>query len=128
MFPFLPCLLFLFFPQLFVKPPQTTLCLLTFLFLWDGFGHSLLYSVKTLSIIFQALSLSDLITCIYLSVHCILIGIWFRSYLNNLMAFLNFFSLSLKFAMRSWWSESQSVLGLIFTDCIELLHLWLQRT
>ena len=38
-------------------------------------GHSLLYSVKTLSIIFQALSLSDLITCIYLSVHCILIGI-----------------------------------------------------
>ena len=30
---------------IFVKPPQTTLCLLAFLFLWDCFGHCLLYSV-----------------------------------------------------------------------------------
>ena len=42
---FLPCLLFFFFPQLFVKPPQTTTLLLGFLFLWDGFDHCLLYNV-----------------------------------------------------------------------------------
>ena len=27
--------------------------------------------------------------------------------------------------MRSWWSDPQSTLGLVFADCIELLHLWL---
>ena len=46
-FLFLPCLLLLFIPQLFVKPPQTTffccLCIFAFLFLWDGFGHCLLW-------------------------------------------------------------------------------------
>ncbi|KAB0355521.1 hypothetical protein FD755_022029, partial [Muntiacus reevesi] len=35
-FPYLPCLLLLFFPQQFGKPPQTTLCLLAYLFLWGG--------------------------------------------------------------------------------------------
>jgi len=44
-FPFLPCLTLLIFPHLFVKPPQTTTLLLAFLFLWNGFGHYLLYSV-----------------------------------------------------------------------------------
>ena len=39
-----------------------------------------------------------------------------------------FFNLSLNFAIRSWWSEPQSAPGLVFTDCIELLHLWLQGT
>jgi len=29
--------------------------------------------------------------------------------------------------MRSSWSEPQSAPSLVFTDCIELLHLWLQR-
>ena len=36
-FPYLPCLSLLFFPQLFVKPPRIitlSLCLLAFLFLW----------------------------------------------------------------------------------------------
>ena len=46
-FPFLPCFSLLFFPQLFVKPPQS-LSLLVFLFLWDGFGHCLLYNVMSL--------------------------------------------------------------------------------
>jgi len=30
-------------------------------------------------------------------------------------------------AIRSSWSEPLSAPGLVFADCIELLHLWLQR-
>ena len=29
--------------------------------------------------------------------------------------------------MRSWWSEPQSAPGLVFADCIQFLHLQLQR-
>ena len=47
-FPFLLCLLLLFFSQLFVRRPQITICLLGFLFLWDDFGHHLLYNVMNL--------------------------------------------------------------------------------
>ena len=59
-FPFLLCLSLLFFPQLFLRAPQTTTLpscisfsfllffLFTFLFLWDVFGHCLLYSVTNL--------------------------------------------------------------------------------
>ena len=48
-FPFLPCLLLFFFPQLFVKPPQTTIfAFIAFLFLGDGLDHCLLYSVRNL--------------------------------------------------------------------------------
>ena len=54
-------------------------------------------------------------------------GIWFRSYLNSLLVFPTFFNLSLNLAIRSSWSEPQSDPGLVFADCIELLHLWLQR-
>ena len=34
-----------------------------------------------------------------------------------------------EFGNGSWssWSEPQSAPGLVFADCIELLHLWLQR-
>ena len=41
-FPSLLCLSRLFFSQLFVRPPQKSFCLLTFLFLGDGFGQHLL--------------------------------------------------------------------------------------
>ena len=44
-FPFSLPLCFPFSAIMFVKPLQTTLCLLAFLFLWDCFGHCLLYSV-----------------------------------------------------------------------------------
>ena len=44
-FPFLLCFLLLSFPQLFVKSLRQPLCLLAFLFLWDGFGHCFLYNV-----------------------------------------------------------------------------------
>ena len=40
--------------------------------------------------------------------------------------FTTFFSLSLNFTISSSWSEAQSAPSLVFADCIELLHLWLQ--
>ena len=43
------------------------------------------------------------------------------------MVFHTFFNFSLNLAVRSSWSEPQSAPGLVFVDCIELLHLWLQR-
>ena len=43
------------------------------------------------------------------------------------MVFPTFFNLSLNLAIRSPWPEPQSALSLVFADCIELLHLWLQR-
>ena len=43
------------------------------------------------------------------------------------MVFSTFFNFSLNLAIRSSWSEPQSAPGLVFADCIELLHLWLQR-
>ena len=50
MFPFLLCLLLLFFSQL--MPLRQPLCLLAFLFLEDGFGHYLLYNVTNLRPLF----------------------------------------------------------------------------
>ena len=43
------------------------------------------------------------------------------------MVFPTFFNLSLNFAIKSSWSEPQSVPSLVFADCIQLLYLWLQR-
>ena len=43
------------------------------------------------------------------------------------MVFPTFFSLSLNFAIRSSWFEPQSAPSLVFADCIELFHFWLQR-
>ena len=43
------------------------------------------------------------------------------------MVFPTFVSLSLNLAIRSSWSEPQSAPGLVFADCTELLHLWLQK-
>ena len=43
------------------------------------------------------------------------------------MVFPTFFNLSLNFVIRSSWSEPQWAPGLVFADCIELLHLWLQK-
>ena len=46
---------------------------------------------------------------------------------SGLVVFSTFFNLSLNLAIRSSWFEPQSDPCLIFADCIELLHLWLQR-
>jgi len=43
------------------------------------------------------------------------------------VVFPTFFNLSLNLAIRSSCSEPQSAPGLVFADCLELLHLWLQR-
>ena len=49
-------------------------------------------------------------------------------FLNDLAVFPTFCNLSLNLVIRSSWSEPQSAPGLVFVDCIELLHLLLQRT
>ena len=43
------------------------------------------------------------------------------------LSYHHFFNFSLNLAIRNSWSEPQSAPGLVFADCIELLHLWLQR-
>ena len=67
-FPFLPCLSLLFFPQLFVRPPQPTILPFCISFSW-GWSWSLpsVQHHKPLSIALQALCLLDLIPWIYLS-------------------------------------------------------------
>ena len=47
-FRFLLCLLLLFFSHLFVRPPQTTICIFAFLFLLDLLDHCILYNVTNL--------------------------------------------------------------------------------
>ena len=55
------------------------------------------------------------------------LSIWMTYSLLKVWYELPFFNLSLKFAIRSSWSEPQSARGLVFADCIELLHLPPQR-
>ena len=43
--------------------------------------------------------------------------------LNGLVVFPTFFKLNLNLAIKISWSEPQSAPGLIFVDCMELLHL-----
>ena len=45
----------------------------------------------------------------------------------DLVVFLIFFNLSLNFSVRSSRSEPHSTPGLVFADCMEFLHLQLQR-
>ena len=47
--------------------------------------------------------------------------------MNGLVVFPTFFNLPLNLAIKSSWSEPQSVPSLVFADCVELLHFWLQR-
>jgi len=49
------------------------------------------------------------------------------AYLDGLVVFHTFFNFSLNLAIRSSWSEPQSAPGLVFADCIDVVHLWLQR-
>ena len=73
-------------------------------------------------------TLSDLVPWIYFSLPLYnQKGFDSGHYLNGLAVFPTFFNLSLNLAIRSSWSEPQSAPGLVFVDCIELLHLWLQR-
>ena len=63
---FFLCLSLLFFSQLFVRPPQTTILPFCISFLENGLDHCLLFNVRT-SIHTSSGTLSDLIPWIYLS-------------------------------------------------------------
>ena len=127
-FPFLFCLSFLFFSQLFVRPPQTAVlpCCIS---VWgDGFGLHLQYNVTNLcSLFFCTLSVRSNPLNLFVSFTVKSQGIWFSSYLNGLVGFPTFFNLSLNFAITCLWSEQQPAPGLVVADCIELFHIWLQR-
>ena len=127
-FSFLLCLLLPFFSQLFVSPPQTIILpfCISFSRVWFCSG-SPVQCYEPLSIVLQALCLSDLIPWIYLSLSLYSHKGFNRSYLNGLRVFPTFFNLSLNLAIRSSCSEPQSFSGLVFTDYIDLLHLQLQR-
>ena len=67
-FPFLLCFSLLFFSQLFARPPQTAILLFCISFSWGwSWSLSLVQCHEPLSIVHQALCLSDLIPWIYFS-------------------------------------------------------------
>ena len=94
--PFLPCLLHLFFSQLFVRSSQKPFCLFAFVFPWMVLITASC-TMSWTSIHSSSGTLSDLIPWIYLSLPLYNQpqGIWFRSYLNGLVVFPTFFNLSL---------------------------------
>ena len=94
----------LFFPWLFVKPPQTTTLPSCISFSLGWFWLLLpVQCYKPPSILLQAFCLPDLIPWIYLSPPLFneSLGIGFRSYLKRLWIFPTFFSLSLNLAIMS---------------------------
>ena len=120
------CLSVLFFSQCFIRPPQTTV--LPFcIYFSPGWSWSLrpVQCHQPLSVVLQALFLSYLIPWIYLSLP-LYKEFDFRPVLNGLVVFTTFFNLSLNLAIRSSWSEPQSASGLVYADCVELLHICLQ--
>ena len=107
-FAFLLSLLFIFLSQLFIGPPQKTICLFAF------FLRMVLItdSCKISQTFIHSSIIRDLI---------FVIPEWPSGFLHF------FFNLSLNFTIRSSWSEPQSDPSLLFADCVELLHLWLQK-
>ena len=61
-FPFLLCLLHLFFSQLFVRPPQTAILPFCISFSWDGLDPCLLYNVTNLCLKLRGQENSDFVT------------------------------------------------------------------
>ena len=71
---FSPCLLLLFFLQLFVRPPQTTILPFCISFSWGwSWSPSPIQSHMPPSIVFQALSLSDLTLESVCHFYCIIV-------------------------------------------------------
>ena len=69
-FYFLLCFSLLFFPQLFVSPPQTAiLVFFAFIFLWDGFCFGLCTMLWISAHCSSGICLSDLILWIYCCTH-----------------------------------------------------------
>ena len=86
------------------------------------------------TIVLQALSLSGLIAWIYFSLPLYnhkgfdLGHTWMVYILHSLHStFPTFFNLSMNLAISSSWSVPQSGPSLAFANCIEFLHLWMQR-
>ena len=126
-FPFLLCLLFLY-SQLLVRPPQTIILAFFHFFFLGTVLIPAPYTMSWTSARSSSGTLSYLIPWIYLSLPLYnSMGFLLRSYWNGLVVFLTFFNLNLYLLMKSSWSEPQSAPGLVFADCMELLHHWLQR-
>ena len=85
------------------------------------------YTMLWTSIYSSLGTLLDLIPWIYLSPSLYNHKSLDLGYLNGLVVFPTFFNLILNFAIRRSWTEPQSAPSLVFTDYIELIHLWLQR-
>ena len=112
------------------EPPgllRQSFCIFFISFSWRWFWSSLpLQCYKTPSIVLQALCLPDLIFWIYS-----LLPLYNHKAFDlghTCMAYwLSPLPSSLNLTIRSLWSEPQSAPGFVFADCIQLLHLWLQR-
>ena len=110
-----------------VRPPQTTILPFCISFSWRwSWSLPPVQCHEPLSIVLQALCLSDLIPWIYLSLPLYNCKGFDLGHTSMIQWFSLFFNLSLNFAIRSSWSETQSALSLVFADCKELLCLWLQ--
>ena len=127
-FLFLLCLSLLFFSKLFMRPPHIII-LPFFHFLFLGWSWSLppVQCSKLLSIVLQALFLSDPLPWIYFSLpvyNCKVFDLDHYAWSNGFPYFLQFKSEFGNKEFRIWATVcSRSC----FPDCIELLHLWLQR-
>ena len=120
--------LFFFFSQLFVRPPQSTILPFCISFSW-GWSWSLppVQCHKPPSIVLQTLCLSDLIPWIYF-----LLPLYNHKGLIEVIpewssSFPYFIQLKSEFSNKEFmiWATVSS--RSCFSDCIELLHLRLQR-
>ena len=100
--------------------------LLHFFFLPWFWLLPLIQCYKPLSIVLQALYLY-LIPWMYCHFYYTIIKDLIYVISEWPRIFPTFFNINLNFAIRSSWSEPQLASGLVFVDCIERLHLWLQR-
>ena len=80
-----------------------------------------------LSIVLQALCLSNLIPWIYLTLLLYNYKGFDLGHTWIVYGFPCFLQLKSEFCSKEFWSEPQSATGLVLADCIELLHLQLQR-
>ena len=120
--PFLLCLLLPFFLSYLLRPPQTTTLSSCISFSWGFFLVITSCTMLQTSVHSSSTILPDLVPWIFSSP-----PLYNHKQFDALMAFPTFFKLSLNFTIRSWWSEPQSAPGLVFADCIGLLHLRIQR-
>ena len=126
-FPFLLCLSRLFFSQLFVRPLQTTILPFGISFSWEWFWSLLtIQQNEPPSIVLQELCPSESLTPI-IHLPCIIIRDLIQVIPEWSSGFPYFLQFKSEFGSKELMIEPQSAPSLVFADCIELLHLWLQR-